>query len=294
MSRIKYYLLFSFLLLGSFVFSQNDSCLAKIYFSYDSYELNVTAKENLIKIIKTNSKKIKIYGRTDQFGSDAYNDKLSFQRANAVSKFLINNGIDSNEISEVKGYGKRKLIDTKSNYLFDQLNRLVTIFGSIKNASNDFILDTIKGKTIIEEQTEIKEGGTPKNFQSQLNSGASTIILNNLNFEKGRHVLLNSSFPVLHEVLVAMKSNPNLEIEIQGHICCLDSTEIDGVDIDTQEKALSINRAKAVYQYLILCGIQSTRMSYTGFGATHKLISHEINAADAETNRRVEFKIIKK
>jgi len=294
MSRVKYFLLFIFLFFSSSTFSQNDSCLVNIYFSFDKYELNDSAKETLIKIIKPNIKAIKIYGRTDHFGSDEYNDKLSIQRANIVSKFLIKNGLDSNQISEVTGYGKRKLINQESISLFNQLNRVVTVFWSSKNVSNSFIKDTIKRKIIVAEQIELKNAIAPKDFQNQLDSGASTIILNNLNFEKGRHVLLPSSSSVLHEVLVAMKNNPNLEIEIQGHICCLDSAEIDGIDIDTQEKALSVNRAKAVYQYLISCGIQAVRMSYKGFGAKRKLISPELNAIDAETNRRVEFKIIKK
>ncbi|MCQ2369427.1 MAG: OmpA family protein [Paludibacteraceae bacterium] len=48
-----------------------------------------------------------IEGHTDQRGSDAYNDKLSLERANTVRDKLIEKGINP-DILVAKGYGKRR------------------------------------------------------------------------------------------------------------------------------------------------------------------------------------------
>ena len=132
-----------------------------------------------------------------------------------------------------------------------------------------------------------------KALQEQIKEGKANIILNNLNFEGGRHMLLPSSLPTLNEVLEVMKNNPNLQVEIRGHICCAEITE-DGLDIDTGEKVLSRNRAREIYLFLINNGISSSRLSYAGMGASKKIITEEITEKDRETNRRVEFVIIKR
>ena len=90
-----------------------------------------------------------------------------------------------------------------------------------------------------------------------------------------------------------MQDNPKLEIEIQGHICCIPSG--DGPDFDEPgSMKLSVNRAKAIYGYLVHNGIDKSRLSYKGLGADYKLIWEERTEHDRETNRRVEIKILKK
>ena len=90
-----------------------------------------------------------------------------------------------------------------------------------------------------------------------------------------------------------MRENPSLVIEIQGHICCIGSG--DGPDFDDNNRnVLSVNRAKAVYEYLVQNGIEKSRLSYAGFGADSKLVWPENTEAARESNRRVEIKILKK
>ena len=100
--------------------------------------------------------------------------------------------------------------------------------------------------------------------------------------------------PALKELLTILQERPTLVIEIQGHICCGQNEPADGMDIDTNERALSLNRAKAVYNFLVLNGIAEERLSYKGFGYTQPIINPEITETDKTTNRRVEIKIIKK
>jgi len=90
-----------------------------------------------------------------------------------------------------------------------------------------------------------------------------------------------------------MAENPTLEIEIHGHICCMAGPE-DGLDIDTKTEDLSVNRARAIYEYLIKNGIEPQRLKYKGFGHSRPLIYPEDTEERRTTNRRVEIKIVKK
>ncbi|RYF85183.1 MAG: OmpA family protein, partial [Chitinophagaceae bacterium] len=120
----------------------------------------------------------------------------------------------------------------------------------------------------------------------------SGIIMKNMNFHGGTHVLLPGSYPVLKELLSVMIAYPKLKIEIQGHVCC---TKLpDGQDNDLGTFDLSVQRAKAIFQYLVVNGIDASRLSYKGFGSSKKLYPDEINEQEQAANRRVEIKIIAK
>ena len=122
-----------------------------------------------------------------------------------------------------------------------------------------------------------------------------TLVLKNINFYGGRHSFLPRSLPVLEELLEVMNANPDLVIEIQGHICCRIGLAEDGEDYDAGgEKRLSINRAKAVMDFLESNGISANRMSYKGFAGTQPLINPELTEDDRTANRRVEIRIVKK
>jgi outer membrane protein OmpA-like peptidoglycan-associated protein len=58
-------------------------------------------------LTKNKTVKIEISGHTDNQGSEAYNQKLSEERAKTVYRYLIDNGIDVTRLS-YKGYGKEK------------------------------------------------------------------------------------------------------------------------------------------------------------------------------------------
>lgn len=84
--------------------------LNNVYFEFDSYELNEKSRNEIEKVasfLKENpSIKIEIAGYTDQQGSEAYNLKLSEQRAKSVYNALLNVNIPKNRISS-KGYGEK-------------------------------------------------------------------------------------------------------------------------------------------------------------------------------------------
>lgn len=302
MAQLKITILVCSVLFYNLAFTQIDSSQTKLYFQFNSFKLNDLAKNNLKDFIKNDSSEIiyKISGYTDQVGSLSYNDTLSVKRANSVFNYLVLNGINAKRVPELNGFGKRRLqfYDTLSIEKINQLNRYVSIWSFKKIINKISIKDTLSkiDNIRLNIPSQIENNIKVKSFENRVNSGDSVIVLENLNFEKNRHILLGKSIPLLGEVLTALKNNDSLKIEIQGHICCIDSNEFDGLDIDNDndERSLSLNRARAVYDYLVSHGIQSTRLSYKGFGSKKRLVFPELTEMDAIKNRRVEFKILKK
>ena len=70
----------------------------KVLFAYDRSDLNATAKSNLGKLnailIKYPETNITIIGHTDSKGSDSYNQTLSETRANSVTTYAGQNGVN--------------------------------------------------------------------------------------------------------------------------------------------------------------------------------------------------------
>ncbi|HVP31540.1 MAG TPA: OmpA family protein [Myxococcota bacterium] len=110
---------------------QVQSCLGKVRlrgqtFATGSAEIVADAKPVLDLIataIQKNcvGKKITIEGHTDVRGSDAYNQRLSEERAAAVKTYLVAQGVPADELETV-GYGETRPL----SHTHDALNRRVT------------------------------------------------------------------------------------------------------------------------------------------------------------------------
>jgi len=92
--------------------------LQTIHFGYDSYTLD-DANKNMLKsnaqILKDKpSVKVQIEGHCDVRGGIQYNLALGEKRANAVKKFLLDDGIKAERISVIS-FGKEKLLDQSEN-----------------------------------------------------------------------------------------------------------------------------------------------------------------------------------
>ncbi|WP_340119809.1 OmpA family protein [Pelagibius sp. 7325] len=80
-----------------------------VLFDFDEADLSPDARTVLADVVLTAKKAgyetIDIGGYTDLVGSDAYNQVLSEQRANAVINFLVESGVEAGKIVG-QGYGK--------------------------------------------------------------------------------------------------------------------------------------------------------------------------------------------
>lgn len=117
------------------------------------------------------------------------------------------------------------------------------------------------------------------------------LIAQGLNFYPGSHRTLPEAKPILKKILELLEENPNLKIEIQGHVCCASKPNEDGLDDETGDFKLSWNRAQYVRDYLVQNGIDADRITYRGFAMTRPLVYPEKTIQDQIKNRRVEILI---
>ncbi|MEZ4920553.1 MAG: OmpA family protein [Saprospiraceae bacterium] len=117
-------------------------------------------------------------------------------------------------------------------------------------------------------------------------------VVRDLFFVGNQAILLPMSEPSLPKVLRFMQMNPDINIEIAGHI---NHPGLAPEKLNNWEWDLSINRAKMVYEYLIKNGVSEARMQYKGYGNTEMLFPN-LGATEAEQqqNRRVEIRVLKK
>ncbi|HEV7229922.1 MAG TPA: OmpA family protein [Bacteroidia bacterium] len=116
----------------------------------------------------------------------------------------------------------------------------------------------------------------------------SKITLNNIFFDFDKATLRSVSNVELKNLVLLLKSNPNLKVEIAGH------TDSKGDDAYNQK--LSEERAMAVVNRLAAGGISADRMKAKGYGKTmpvapNKKANGTDNPEGRQQNRRVELKI---
>lgn len=91
----------------------------RVHFDYDQYTLDGTAQqvlESQAQWIKkyANNVTIVVEGHADERGTREYNIALGARRANSTKKFLVSQGIPSNQIRTVS-YGKERPMNDNSN-----------------------------------------------------------------------------------------------------------------------------------------------------------------------------------
>lgn len=93
--------------------SEKVTFAADAFFDFDKSVLKPEGKAKLddlvSKISGINLEVIIAVGHTDSIGSDAYNQKLSVRRAEAVKAYLVSKGIEKNRVY-TEGKGKRQPI----------------------------------------------------------------------------------------------------------------------------------------------------------------------------------------
>ncbi len=107
--------------------------------------------------------------------------------------------------------------------------------------------------------------------------------LNNIFFDYNSFDLQDKSKAELDELVQFMSENPEVQGEISGHTDNTGSAE--------NNKVLSSNRAKSVYDYLVKAGVEASRLRFEGYGSSRPSASNDTEEGRAQ-NRRIEFKIL--
>ncbi len=103
--------------------------LNNLFFDLDKFVIRSASYpelQRLATIIKDNDLRIEVLGHTDNSGSPSYNKTLSENRANAVKKYLVSQGIDAGKIS-TQGFGETQPIESNDTVEGRAQNRRVEI-----------------------------------------------------------------------------------------------------------------------------------------------------------------------
>lgn len=119
-------------------------------------------------------------------------------------------------------------------------------------------------------------------------SSTKKLIVENIFFESDKYLIGQQAKEVLNKVVLVMKTNTKMRIEIGAHTDSKGSTE--------ENLKLSSSRAKTVLDYLASAGINPSRLICKGYGESELLNdcgdSKPCTEIEHAKNRRIEFKII--
>jgi outer membrane protein OmpA-like peptidoglycan-associated protein len=287
--------LFFFLFISSTIFGQEQFT---VYFESNKFDLIEKEKVKLYNWISLNksNKIVAIYGFTDEVGTTGFNDTLAQKRVDFIFQ-NIKNQIKIREDFKTISFGE-SFIQSKNK----SENRKVIIYYILEKdiAREDEILGIKKEVKQEQPKPEIiypeklvfeNPNGTKSEFKldrtfmkkvGEAKTGEK-LKIENLNFIVNTFAVVNESRGKMYELLLVLQKNPNLKIEIQGHLCCM---PVDRTDLSTQ-------RAKAIYNFLVMNEISKSRLSYRGFGSTQPIYAlPEKNEQERAANRRVEILIL--
>jgi len=294
---MKYRILFALLFISFWGYSQLQFT---VFFETNKYQLNDREDYKLQSWISENrnNKVVAIHGFTDEDGTTSSNDTLAQKRVKAIFE-IINGKMPIREDFKTISFGENF---NQSKNKAD--NRKVTIYYILEKdlARENEILGIKEEPKLIEvtPKAEINypdkmvfenPNGTTSEFKLDVEFmkkvGNATVgeklKIDNLEFMINTFAVVNESRGKLYELLLVLQHNPQLKIEIQGHLCCM---PVDRTDLSTK-------RAKAIYSFLVANQIYPPRLSYKGFGSSQPIFPiPEKNEAERAANRRVEIVIV--
>jgi outer membrane protein OmpA-like peptidoglycan-associated protein len=109
------------------------------------------------------------------------------------------------------------------------------------------------------------------------------IVLEGVNFQTNKAVLLKESEAVLDRVAAVLIAHPDVKVEVGGH------SDADGSE--SANMKLSTKRANSVRDYLIKKGVPAEQMTAKGYGESTPIADNKTPEGKAQ-NRRVELKRI--
>ncbi len=200
------------------------------------------------------------------------------------------------EISDVTG----RLVDEDGNPVQAEITFKTTIDGEeitrtvvpdslgyykidLPHSASYSVVVNKEGYNLLNQEFKPVVGDNTLNLTLQKLAVKKVFVLENVQFEFDSSRLTNASLEILNNTVITLLNNPEIKIEISGHTCNIGTAEYN--------LGLSQRRAKAVYDYLVSKGVESSRMTYKGYGLTRPMVSNATLAGKIK-NRRVEFKVV--
>ena len=201
------------------------------------------------------------------------------QNANVFGRVLDNNGKPLKAQIEVIDSKSRQVLGTYSNAASTGEFRLKLQKGAYRLivSKNCYLFNSFFITVISSDSVKLKD------IKMKPLQNGTRIILDNILFDYTKAEIRPQSFFTLDRTVYLLKSNPTLKIEIAGHTDNTYSIELN--------QRLSEDRAKAVMDYLVRKGIDSTRLTYKGYGFSQPVATNETKEG-RQLNRRTELKVM--
>lgn len=260
-------LLFTFMLcipiplMAQAIPSVDDSVLTvELNFGLDRWDLSQQAKAKVDSILEiapvTILKRVEVYGHTDSLAGVEYNRELSKRRVLSIMDYLAYQGLDALKL-RADYYGEeRPKYDNGPDERYR--NRRCELFFYPDYSLMPQPEESLRDKELVK---------------------GDRVRISNLQFVGNQPIPEPESFEAMHELLLLMRRNPDLRIEIQGHVCCSD------------DQRLSEERAWMVYHFLENNGVDPSRMRAKGF-SNSKPLFRERSEKEKALNRRVEIEVL--
>lgn len=289
--RMRHIYILLVLCLAGYGFAQPATIRLALFYGINEVHspANLIRLDSLFGTLSADSVRVSISGHADFLGSTTHNKTLSHNRALAVKEHVLKIRRPVVQLISCEGLGEKQSQENGSA-LGEPYQRRIDVSVTLiplRNANPVARSDpkeTTVAAEVAEPDTRILAG------LEQMKTG-ETLALSDLNFIPGSHAWTKASEKALINLLSALQARPDMKIEIQGHICCIKGNG-DALDYDTNEKRLSENRARAVYDYLVREGIDAGRLQYKGYGHRYPKIEQELNSFHEQMNRRVEIKLL--
>ncbi|WP_304906892.1 OmpA family protein [Nitrosomonas sp.] len=131
-------------------------------------------------------------------------------------------------------------------------------------------------------ESPIKDNKTvDTKYQSQ-----TLTIFGGKTFLSGQDIIQDVTYATIENLIKEISSSPDSRIIVEGHTDNVPTGRLGSDNMD-----LSLRRAKAIANILVLHGISKNRISVTGYGDTRPISSNTTEEGRAK-NRRVEVKLM--
>lgn len=269
-----------------------------VYFDSNKHDLKKTESARLQKWMDANKdvKIVAINGYTDEDGSLGHNDSLAQRRVSTIYKVIsgkikIREDFKTRSFGELHEHSKNKAENRKAVIYYIEAkdipreNEILGIQPEKAPEPQKRIVTYPERITVDNPDGTKSEYKLDVEFMRQMTNATKgdKLTIANLNFVINTFAIVPESRSKLYELLLVLQRNPNLKIDIQGHLCCSPKDHTD----------LSTKRAKAIYQFLVMNEIDKSRLSYKGLGTTAPLYPiPEKSETERAANRRVEIEIL--
>ncbi len=225
----------------------------------------------------------------DSYGQmDIYRFEMPAAAKPAYTSYIKGNVFDSDTRDPIST--QIQVYDLENGKLYSSMSgdKLTGQFLSTLPAGKDYAVEVMKdGYLFYSHNISLKDviGGEPFVLDIPLRKikVGEKMVLNNIFFNTEQYELKRESNAELDVVVKMMQKNPGMKMEVSGHT--------DNSGDERKNQALSENRAKAVYEYLLSKGIEDTRLSYKGYASTHPIAPND-TAENKAKNRRTELAVV--